>query len=140
MSSRTETKACRIATRALPKVRLMELRQVVKRSKKRLQHLLKGIKSPLHQNKGGQPFERRRMVPLEFEVWPGAETISVIAVIASAVCWGFYHLYCTQPTLAPLYFPLHLFFILISTLKRYQPVCYSQAEADDHRRPVGSAL
>lgn len=53
---------------------------------------------------------------LEFEE-RSAETLSVIATVQISITF----------TALP-----HSFFILISTLKGYQPIRYSQAEADDH--------
>lgn len=77
----------------------MELKQVVKCSEKGsfLQAIAapKVCKEPVTSEQRG-----RKMVdlPLGFEMWSGAETISVISIIAPVVCLDFYHLYCTHPT------------------------------------------
>lgn len=74
----------------------MELKQAVKRSEKG--SLLQAVASPQVHKKPvtAEPRGSRKVVlPIESELWTGAETISVISIIASVVCSDFYHLDCT---------------------------------------------
>lgn len=114
----TEINPCWIATGTLPQVRLMELRQVVKRSQ--TASVLQAIASP--------------------EVY---KHIWKIRVWRALMLLQFAQISITFIALPPTFHrlsPTHLFFILTSSSKGHQPVCYSQAEANNHQRPIGSAL
>lgn len=111
----------------------MELRQVVEPSQ--TASVLQAVASPegYKQPVLSERCEGALVLPLASEGWSGAETIPAVSIITAAVCTDFYHLY---PSLSP----RHLFFILTSSSKGHQSVRYSQAEANEHQRPIGSAL
>lgn len=81
----------------------MELKQVVKHSEKG--SLLQAVASPdVYKKpvKSEQRGSRKVVLPIESELCSGAETISVISIIAPVVCSDFYHPDCTpSATLNP---------------------------------------
>lgn len=117
----TEIEPRRIATGALPQVRLM------------------GLSSTDEQPGISERLEGTAVLQSESKWRSGAESISAVGIIAAAVCSDFYPLYCITPLPSPSLAPPHLFFFPAFYSKGHQPVRYSQAEADDHQRPIGSA-
>lgn len=113
----------------------MELRQVVKSSQ--TASVLQALASPEEDKRPvvSEGCEGTVVLALESEGRSGLEpALSLPQFAQISITFT-----ASPPPVPPSLSPLHLFFILTSSSKGHQPVCYGQAEADHHQRPIGSA-